>query len=253
MYAQLAELREEAARLIPIVEALPEVRQLKGIRAAIDGLETYAASTRQRTGSRIISSKPESEFSDLSLPEAATKHLETVGIPQSPEDIWDALSAAGVTLTARKPVSAVHHALKKRMSKNHRLHFADGKWSLLPIDLSKGGIADGDIDKHKQLTKDGIAHYKARTGAKWGRKPVIKSEQIQKFRELLDSGQYSVSAASRQASMSNAYFYMNREAILAWKKGDPWPPPPQPRSVSGDELRAMGIIPLHARVIGENQ
>ena len=25
--------------------------------------------------------------------------------------------------------------------------------------------------------------------------------------------------------MSNAYFYMHKEAILAWKKGDPWPPP----------------------------
>ena len=84
------------------------------------------------------------------------------------------------------------------MNKNSRLQFADGKWSLKAIDLSKGGIADGDLEKHKELTRAGIAHFKARTGASWGRKPRITSAQIEKFRELLDSGKYPVSGASRR-------------------------------------------------------
>ena len=79
--------------------------------------------------------------------------------------------------------------------------------------------------KASATDKEGIAHFKARTGATWGRKPFITAAQIEKFRELLDSGHYSVKRASKDAGMSNAYFYMNKEAISAWNKGDPWPPP----------------------------
>ena len=224
MYVDLAKLREEEAQLIPIVGALPEVKRLAAVRAAIAGLEQYAEATRQPTGARVISTPPESEFAKLSLPKAAVKHLEKIGIPQTPREIWDALSAGGVTLKARKPDHHVHSALKKHINKNNRLQFVDGKWSIRPIDLVKGGIADGDLEKHRQLTRNGIAHFKARTGATWGRKPSITADQIEKFRELLDTGRYSVSRASKEAGMSNAYFYMHKHAILAWTKGDPWPP-----------------------------
>lgn len=224
VYGELAAKREEEALLIPIVDALPEVKRLKALQQIIAGLEAYAEATRQRTGSVIVSAQPNSEYAGLSLPEAATKHVENIGVPQSPDEIWDALRAGGVTLMAKKPAHAVHNALRKRVKKNSRLQFAGGKWSLKPLDFSKGGVADSNLEKHRQLTKDGIAHFKARTGASWGRKPYITAAQIEKFRELLDSGEYSVSAASRLAGMSNAYFYMNKEAISAWNKGDPWPP-----------------------------
>ena len=256
IYEQLAELKDERATLIPVVEALPEVRRLKALDAAINGLEQYAEATRQRTGSRIVSTPDESEFAGLSLPKAGVKFLERVKEPQTADQIWDALHRGGMTLTARRPTHAVYKALQKHMTKNHRLQCVGAKWSLLPVDLSKGGVADGDLNKHRRLTKEGIAHFKARTGGSWGAKPKITAAQIEKFRELFDSGKCSVAACSRQAGMSNAYFYMHREAILKWKKGDPWPLPPQqemPLGVSGDELRAMGIIPMHARLIGEDK
>lgn len=224
VYAQLARYREEEAALIPIVEALPEVKRLASIRAVIAGLEQYAEATRQKTGARVISAEAESEYANLSLPRAAIKYLEKVVVPQTPREIWDELSAGGITLTARKPDHHVHSALKRHLNKNPRLQFADGKWSLKPIDLEKGGIADGDLEKHKELTRAGIAHFKARTGTRWGRRPSITAAQIEKFRNLLDTGRYSVSACSKEAGMSNAYFYMHRQQILAWKKGDPWPP-----------------------------
>lgn len=225
VYVQLATLREEEAELIPIVDALPEVKRLKGVRAAIAGLEAYAESTRQRTGARILAVEADSQFANLSLPDAAIKYLETAAKAQTPREIWDALSAGGVTLTARKPDQHVHKGLRTRMKKNRRLQFEDGKWSIEPLDPTKGGVADGDLEKHRELTRSGIAHFKARTGATWGRKPFITADQIGRFRELLDSGKCSVAAASRGANVSNAYFYMHKEAILAWKKGDPWPPP----------------------------
>lgn len=225
VYVDLAKLREEEAELIQIVEALPEVKRLAGVQAAIAGLEKYAEATRQKTGARVIAADPESDFANLSLPKAAVRYLEKIATPQTPREIWDALSAGGLTLKARKPDQHVHSALKRHMNKNGRLQFIEGKWSLKPIDLAKGGIADGSLEKHRELTRAGIAHFKARTGATWGRRPTITAAQIEKFRDLLDTGRYSVSAASKEAGMSNAYFYMHKHAILAWTKNDPWPPP----------------------------
>ncbi len=103
-------------------------------------------------------------------------------------------------------------------------------------------------DEHIERTKEGIAHFKARTGNTWGRKPIITAEQIEKFRAFYDTGNYSVLAASKHAGISNAYFYMNREAVLAWKKGDPWPLPRPPRP------RDPAIVDLFpARAVGDEK
>jgi hypothetical protein len=258
VYASLAALRAEEAALVPQVEALPLVQRLNAVRGAIIALENYATASRQRTGAsdRKISTQGDGPFAGLSLPQAATKQLELAGKPQTAKEIWDALSDGGVTLTSKDPVRAVDWSLRRRGSKGARLKYSAGKWSFVLPDPDKGGMINRDRDAHIESTKAGIAHFKARTGATWGRRPVITAEQIGKFRELYDSGNYKVIAATKEAGMSNAYFYMHREAILAWRKGDPWPPPPKqeiPRGVSGDELRAMGIIPMHARLVGEDK
>jgi hypothetical protein len=264
IYVQIAAFRDERAALIPIVEAIPEVRRLKALEDTIGALERLAEATRQRTGARIVETPQDSEFARLSLPKAAIKYLERVGQPQSPEEIWDALSSGGVTVTSRRPIHAVDVALKKHTPKNPRLQRIDGKWSIRP--LPKGGVAKSGLPRHKELTKEGIAHFKARTGATWGRKPSVTAAHIEKFREAFDRGE-TVIASARAAGVSNAYFYMHREALLAWKKGDPWPPPggavneyravsaehALPSETGGDELRATGVIPFQARLIGEDK
>ena len=267
IYLQLAQLREERAQLAAIVDAIPQVKQLKHLDTAIANLESYADETRRITGARIVAAPASSEYARLSLPKAAVKYLERTGQPQTSEEIWDALNAAGVTVTSRRPVHAVDVALKKHAPKNQRLQRVEGKWSIKPLDPAKGGVAKSGLPIHKELTRAGIEHFKARTGSTWGRKPVVTPAHIEKFRESLDRGE-TVAASARAAGISNSYFYMHREAISAWKKGDPWPPPggvkneyraaraaaeTEPRGVSGDELRAMGIIPMHARVIGEDK
>jgi hypothetical protein len=126
VYEQIAELREERAALLPIVDALPEVKRLKALDAAISGLEQYAEATRQRTGAKTVSAPVESEFARLSLPRAAVKHLEQIGTPQTPEQIWDVLSAAGLTVMAKKPVHAVHKALSTyKITRGRRIKCAD--------------------------------------------------------------------------------------------------------------------------------
>jgi hypothetical protein len=244
IYASLAALRAEEAELIPIVEAMPEIQKLKSVRAAITALESYAATSRQRTGSVIVSTQSGSEFANMSLPDASIRQLEIAGKPQTAKEIWDALSAGGLTVTAKHPVHAVHWSLRRRSKKNQRLNFAESQWSLKPVDLKKGGMTNRDRDEHIERTKEGIAHFKARTGSTWGRKPKITADQIEKFRELYDTGKYTVFAVSKEAGVSNAYFYMNREAILAWKKGDPWPLPrpkaPNPAVVDLFPVRAVG-------------
>jgi hypothetical protein len=248
IYLQIAALRDERNELAPIVDAIPEVRRLRALDDAIVALEKLAEATRQRTGSKIVTAPKDSEYARLSLPKAAVKYLEHIREPQTPEQIWEVLSASGVTVRARRPIHAVHKALEKHMPRNRWLQFVDGKWSLKSPDPAKGGITDGDLKKHGRATSDGIAHFKTRTGSTWGRKPVITAAQIEKFRELYDTGNYTVAAASREAKVSNAYFYMHREAMLAWKKGDPWPLPQKsntPVAVSGD------VIPM--RVVGEDK
>jgi hypothetical protein len=245
VYLQLAELRAEEAALIAEVEAIPEVQRLKVLKAAIAALQDYAVASGQRTGAIKISRPGDGPFARMSLPDAAMKQLEIAG-PQTTEQIWGALSAGGITLTAEKPINAVHWALSRRRKKGAPLHLENKVWSLVAT-TKKGGMANRDRGTHIQKTKDGIAHFKARTGASWGRRRTVTAEQIEIFREAYDNGVPAVQAAKR-AGFSNAYFHSNREDMLAWKPGLPWP---LPRGVTGDELRAMGIIPMHARVIGE--
>lgn len=244
VYLQLAEMRAEEAELALRVEGLPEVQKLKVLKAAIAALEEYAAATRQRTGALRISHADEGPFAKLSLPDAAMKQLE-LGGPQTAEEIWAALSAGGVVITAKSPVHAVHWSLRRRARKGANVQSVNKKWSLKPA--KKGGMANRNRDDHIEKTKAGIAHFKARTGITWGRKRTVTAEHIAKFREAFDKGA-SASKAAKYAGISNAYFYMNREDILSWKPGMPWP---MPRGISGDELRAMGVIPLHAKLIGE--
>jgi hypothetical protein len=245
IYLQLAELRAEEAELVPIVEALPEVQRLKALKAAIAALEEYAAATRQRTRALKVSTADKGPFTKLSLPDAAMKQLELAGKPQSAEEIWAALSAGGVVITAKNPVHAVHWSLRRRARKGANVQSVNKKWSLKPP--KKGGMANRDRDAHIERTKAGIANFKTRTGISWGRKRTVTAEHIAKFREAFDKGA-PVSQAAKHAGISNAYFYGNREAILSWNPGMPWP---MPLGVSGDELRAMGIIPMHAKVVGE--
>ena len=249
VYEQLAELREERAALLPVVEALPEVRRLRGLDAAISGLQQYAEATRQRNGATTVAAPQDSQFAHLSLPKAGVKYIELYG-PQTDEELWDGLSSAGVTLRARRPVHAVHKALEKHQNKNQWLQYVDGKWSLRQPDPAKGGIAGGDLKKHKRLTSEGIAHFKARSGASWGRRPLITAAQIEKFRELYDSGKYTVAAASRESGMSNAYFYMHREAMLAWRKGDTWPPP---RGLVDEQKRAPDATQPRLKLVGDDE
>jgi len=244
IYLQLAELRAEEAELVPVVEALPEVQKLMALKAAIAALEEYAIKTRQRTGALRISPADEGPFAKLSLPDAAMKQLE-IGGPQTSEEIWAALSAGGVVITAKNPVHAVHWSLRRRARKDANVQSVNKKWSLKPP--KKGGMANRNRDDHIEKTKAGIAHFKTRTGISWGRKRTVTAEHIARFREAFDRGE-PASKAAKYAGISNAYFYMNREDILSWKPGMPWP---MPRGVSGDELRAMGIIPMHARLTGE--
>ncbi len=145
VYEQIAELREERAALLPVVEALPEVKRLKALDAVISGLEQYAEATRQRTGSRIVTAPENSDFARLSLPKAGVKYLELTGQPQTDEEIWDALSSGGVTIRAKRPVHAVHKALEHHQTRNRWLQYVEGKWSLKKPDPAKGGIAGGDL------------------------------------------------------------------------------------------------------------
>lgn len=170
---------------------------------------------------------------------------------------------AGHEFAGTDPMIVVKSAFQKLASSNNDLlYIGSGKWTLASkyttAKLKKlknqyAGRGGRSHEDHAKATREGMIAK----GLSFGRKPKFGPDDIAKFRQLVDNKLKRPMAALKEVGISTPYYYHYKDQIYAWKAGDPWPPGKyeenQPRGTSGDELRAMGIIPMHARLIGEKE
>ena len=83
-------------------------------------------------------------------------------------------------------------------------------------------------------------------GLKFGRKPKFGPDHIARFRELVDNKAMRPMAALKEVGISTPYYYEYKDAIYAWKNGDPWPPP---KGESPEKPPEGGILPF-PRLVG---
>jgi hypothetical protein len=85
-------------------------------------------------------------------------------------------------------------------------------------------------------------------GLKFGRKPKYGPQHIAKFRDLVENQGVRPLAALKQLGISTPYYYAYKDAIFAWKEGDPWPPPGGfPSKDNKQPTDGADVIPLHGR------
>ncbi|MDE2096838.1 MAG: hypothetical protein KGL39_06285 [Patescibacteria group bacterium] len=192
----------------------------------------------------------------LPLIDAIMLYLLQADGPKKPAQICKALIAAGRDFDVDNPLTSVGSALRKTSLRDSDLAYAgSGGWTLKSkyrtadfnrLFKKRSGRGGKSTAEHAQRTKEGMIAK----GIKFGRKPKFGPDDIAKFRDLVENQNVRPMAALKEVGISTPYYYEYKDAIYAWQPGEPWPPP---KGVSGDQLRAMGIIPMHARVVGEDK
>lgn len=197
----------------------------------------------------------------LGIEDAVVHVLRTTRDPQKTSQIYKVLLAADYQFLGDDPMHAIQGAIKRLSMKANPdvAYVGGGKWTLsslyTPAKLKKlreklSGMGGASSKEHGRRTKEAMLAK----GVRFGRRPKFGPDDIKRFRHLVEVENMRPLKALAAAGISTAYYYQYREQILAWKPGEPWPPTTDeslPRGVSGDELRAMGIIPLHAKIVGE--
>ena len=198
----------------------------------------------------------------MPLIDAIIHYLRQADGPKKAAQICKALIAAGRNFDVENPLISINGALRKTSLRDSDLAYAGaGGWTLKSkyttaefnrLFHKRSGRGGRSTEEHARRTKEGMVAK----GLKFGRKPKFKDADIAKFRNLVDNKIMRPMAALKEVGISTPYYYHYKKQIYDWKPGDPWPPgqyyeEDQPQGVSGDELRAMGIIPLHAKIIGE--
>jgi hypothetical protein len=163
--------------------------------------------------------------------------FKSTGRPQSPGELVTILIRSGVDLESEYPANVISYALRTRAQKHGDVfNVGFGKWDLKAgyspekireLEKVSAGMGGRARVTHIKRTKAGINKRKA-AGAKWGRPNAITVEQILKFRAGRERGE-KIGAALDEAGIVRGTYYVHREAINAWKPGDPWPLPKDPQ------------------------
>lgn len=234
-------------------EALGQVAKIYEAWAGNEDLPVEAAVEPKN------SDLPDNPLAKLPLIDAIIHYLRIADGPKKPAQICKALIAAGRNFDVENPLVSVGGALRKTALRDSDLAYAgSGGWTLKSkyrtadfnrLFKKRSGRGGRTTEEHARRTKDGMIAK----GLKFGRKPKFGPDDIAKFRHLVDNKIMRPMAALKEVGISTPYYYEYKEQIYAWQPGQPWPPPKpgEPLSATGDELRAMGIIPMHARLIGE--
>jgi hypothetical protein len=199
----------------------------------------------------------------LPTQDAIIEFLRTADGPKKPSQACRALVEAAHEFAGADPMAVVKSAFQKLAANNNdMIYIGSGKWTLASkytaaklkkLKSEYSGRGGRSTEDHAKRTRDAMVAK----GLTFGRKPKFGPDDIAKFRHLVDNKIKRPIAALEEVGISTPYYYHYKEQIYAWKPGDPWPPGKyednQPPGVSGDELRAMGIIPLNARMIGEKE
>lgn len=206
---------------------------------------------------------PDNPLAKLPQNDAIIHYLRIADGPKKPAQITKALIAAGRNFDVEDPLISVSSAIRKMALIDSDLAYAGaGGWTLKSkyrtadfnrLVKKRSGRGGRSTEEHAKRTKEGMVAK----GLKFGRKPKFGPEDIAKFRHLVDNKTMRPMAALKEVGISTPYYYHYKDQIYAWQPGDPWPPGKfddvEPRGTSGDELRAMGIIPMHVRVVGEDK
>jgi hypothetical protein len=250
------------------IKVLSADRQ-EALRKEAEVLERLAVVYRTLAGGDVPLANPAKSpvsaaaLARLPLEDAIIAFLRQAKVPKKVSQICRALVEAGHQFSSGHPPTAVKTAVRRLATSNLDLvYVGSGKWTLesihRPAQLKKlreknGGRGGHSTEEHAKRTRDGMIAK----GLKFGRKPKFGADDIAKFRHLVDNKIMRPIAALKEVGISTPYYYGYKNEIYAWKAGDPWPPgkdeETQPSSATPDELRARGIIPLHARVVGEKE
>jgi hypothetical protein len=243
-------LRNKEAKLAAQLESMR--CELEAVRCE---LEDYLAARSQEAPAHPISVHPpiatsptptEQDLSDLTLKDAIVAHIDRVGRPQSPSEIWESLSQQGVEPLSDDPVKAVSWALRKLKMKGEVVMLSFGQWDLrkrygntklkeiAKLSAGRGGQTRAT---HSKRTKAGIERHIA-AGGRIGAPRKFNAEMAAEMKRLLGQ-QMSKSAVCASLGVSVQTYYNNRDLLKVWKEGEPWPP----RRPTKEQLAAAELEP----------
>lgn len=211
--------------------------------------------------------KPRLSYANSPLTLAIPEYLSTCDGPRTAKQIAAALLEAGRDFESANPVHSVRTSLRKMVgAQPDILNVAWSKWWLkskcsrrqLEKYMAKNarfGTGGHSKKEHAKRTSAGIRERMSK-GLPWGPKKATP-ELLEQAREMLRSG-VTLTEVCRTLNVATPTLYqygirqraLKQEGKLRKERlsgGD------QAQGASPDELRARGIIPLHARIVGEKE
>jgi hypothetical protein len=198
----------------------------------------------------------------LAIPE----YLTTCDSPQTCKQIAAAMLEGGRDFEAARPVHSVRSTLRKMVGTHPDIfHVAWSKWwlkskcSKSQLDKyqaknARFGTGGHSKKEHKKRTSEGIRERMSK-GLRWG--PLKATpELLEQAKEMLRNG-VTLTEVCRTLDVATPTLYqygirqraLKKEGKLQKELALTETAP----GVSGDELRARGVIPLHSRVVGEKE
>lgn len=206
-------------------------------------------------------------YAQAPLAIAIPQYLTTCTGPQTAKQITKAFLEAGRDFETSRPVHAVRTALSKLMGANPDLfHVTWAKWwlkskctkSQLEKYMAKNakfGTGGHTKKEHGKRTAAGIEKRRRSTGNAWG--PPIKAtpELLERAREMLRNG-VTLTEVCQTLDVATWTLYQHgiRQRSLreeGKRRKEAAAADQSPMAPTGDQLRAMGVIPLHAKAAGE--
>jgi hypothetical protein len=226
--------------------------------SVLQKLEAAIAKKLAAGGGKVA---PNSALTRLPLEDAIKGFLRSADGPRKPSQVCKGLKDADYPFVGADPQLAVRTAfLRLAATDKNFVYVGSGKWTLESnytaakfknIKDKYAGRGGRSSEEHGNKTRDGMRAK----GKLTGRKPKFGPEHIAEFRRLVDNKILKPVPALKKVGISYAYYHHYKKQIYAWKSGDPWPPTRYDKTalsgVSGDQLRAMGVIPLHSKLVGE--
>ena len=211
-------------------------------------------------------SPPKLSYAQAPLALAIPQYLATCDGPQTAKQIATALLEAGREFESNRPVHAVRMTLRKLVGTNPDIfHVYWAKWWLkskctktqLEKYLAKNakfGTGGHTKKEHSKRTATGIQNRRNQ-GLRWGPAPKATPELIERAKQMMRDGM-TLTETCRQLDVAIPTLYQfgirQRELKEEGKRLREANPDNAPKlGMSGDEMRAAGVIPLHAKSVGQ--
>ena len=163
--------------------------------------------------------RPQSEFSGMSISEAAVSFLQTSMRSRRTTEILKALQDGEFEMTAARPEASLTAALERR-AKNYRdvVKVAKGLWCVAEFltDKERASL------EHKARTARGMKQARAR-GVRLGTATKLSEEMAVRAKDLFEQG-LPIRAIGDAIGVSHNTVRNWREKIKKWSPGQSWPP-----------------------------